>query len=396
MISDVPVGAFLSGGLDSSLLVAFMARASSQRVRTFTIVYREGDQRWERGASEGPYARLVAERFGTEHREIVVEPRVIDLLPKITWHLDEPVGDPAAISTYLISEAARRDVKVLLAGQGADEVFAGYHFYTAHRYSTMFGHLPRPIGSLTGNAIQAALGAASRVAPGSLAGRALAVRRFADMITRNAYLGPAARHAAYHAYFTSDAKARLYSREFSASLNGSRPADRYMRHFDEAASSATLNKLLYMDLRTHLPDLILNYSDKLGMAASVELRVPFLDNEVVDFAGGIPADWKLHGSTGKHILREAVRGIVPDEVLTRRKAPFGVPVRGWLRKDLVPLVDDLLSEESVRRRGLFNYDAVKQTIEMSRRSLGTSSHQMWTLLTLELWFRIFIDRTVSP
>lgn len=396
MVSDVPVGAFLSGGLDSSLLVALMARHSAQRVRTYTIAYRAQDQRWERGSGEAGYAQLVADRVGTAHREIVVEPNVIDLLPKVVWHLDEPVGDPAAVSTYLLSEAARSEVKVLIAGQGADEVFAGYHFYAAHRYSNAYAHLPRPLGSLLGRVGQQALAAASRLAPGSLPGRLLAVRRFADLITRNAYLPPGARHAAYHAYFTPDETARLYTPAFAAALQGRRGHDDYARLFDEPESRSTLNRLLYMDLRSHLPDLILNYGDKLGMAASVELRVPFLDHEIVDFAARVPAAWKLRGGTGKYILREAVRGLVPDEILRRRKAPFGVPVRGWLRHDLVPLVDELLSEESVTRRGLFHYPAVRDTIAKSRQSLGTSAHQMWSLLTLELWFRIFMDRTLTP
>jgi asparagine synthase (glutamine-hydrolysing) len=396
MISDVPVGAFLSGGLDSSLLVALMARATTRPIRTYTITYRNEDQRWERGQSEARYARLVAERFGTDHQEIVVNPTVLDLLPKIVWHLDEPVGDPAAVSTLLISQAARSEAKVLLAGQGADEVFAGYHFYQAHRYADRYARLTGPVGSPLGAAIQGALLAASRLAPGSLAGRTLAVRRFADMVTRHARLSPGARHAAYHAYFTPADKARLYSPAFAAAITGHDAADHYAQLFTEASGRSTLNRLLYMDLRSHLPDLILNYGDKLGMAASIELRVPFLDHELVDFAARVPAAWKLHGGTGKHILREAARGLVPDEILARRKAPFGVPVRGWLRRDLVPLVDELLSEQSVTERGLFNYPAVRDTIRLSRRSLGTSAHQMWTLLTLELWFRIFIDRTMTP
>jgi asparagine synthase (glutamine-hydrolysing) len=396
MVSDVPVGAFLSGGLDSSLLVGLMARETSRPVRTYTIAYRQEDQNWERGASESGYARLVAERFGTEHREIVVEPRVTDLLPKIVWHLDEPVGDPAAVSTFLISEAARTDVTVLLAGQGADEVFAGYHFYAAHVYADAWARLPHPVGVTLGEVAQWALLAASRVAPGALPGRLLAIRRFADLITRHAYRSPAARHAAYHAYQSPTGKAGLYTSDFAAALGGYDAEEAYRGRYDEPAARSILNRLLYMDLRTHLPDLILNYTDKLGMGASVEVRVPFLDEPLVQLASTLPSEWKLHGRTGKYILREAARGIVPDAILTRRKAPFGVPVRGWLRRDLVPLVDDLLSERQVKRRGLFNYPAVRETITRSRLSLGTSAHQMWALLMLELWFQVFIDRTITP
>ncbi|MGH7517722.1 MAG: asparagine synthase (glutamine-hydrolyzing) [Gemmatimonadales bacterium] len=391
MVSDVPVGAFLSGGLDSSALVAMMARATERPVSTYTIAYRRQDQRWERAASEAPYAKLVADAVGAEHHEIVVDPEVVSLLPVIARHLEEPVGDPAAVSTYLICRAARPELTVLLAGQGADEVLAGYHFYAAERLAASYGRLPRRLGAPLARGMQAALLGASRIAPAGLTGQVLAARRYADLVTRNAYLDPALRHAEFHAYFPPDARRRLFTAEFAGAVGDSPGVAHYRALFDGAAGQPVLHRQLLTDLRTHLPDLILNYSDKLSMAASIELRVPFLDNELVDFAGRLPPRLKLRGLTGKYLFRRAMEGILPEPILRRRKMPFGVPVRSWLRQELRPMVDDLLSDSVVRRRGYFDPAEVRRVVADSRAGLGASAHQVWALLMLELWHRTFID-----
>jgi asparagine synthase (glutamine-hydrolysing) len=396
MISDVPLGAFLSGGLDSSALVAMMARAHDQPVNTFTIVYRAQDQVWERTPSEAPYARQMADAVGARHREIVVEPDVVDLLPKIAWHLDEPIGDPAAVSTYLICTAARRELTVLLAGQGADELFAGYHFYSANHYSQLYGRVPRLVGSPVAGAASWLARAVSSSAPQMWRGRLLAAQRYGDLILDNAYRAPAERHAAFHAYFTRTEKDALYTSDFAAAVSPGSSMASYEHLFQDTADLADLNRQLSVDIRTHLPDLILNYTDKLGMAASTEVRVPFLDNEVVDFASRLPVELKLKGGTGKYVFRQAMEGIPPPPILTRRKAPFGVPVRSWLRRDLRPMIDELLSESAVRRRGYFNYPAVRGIVERGQQSLGKSAHQLWALLMFEIWHRVFIDRTITP
>jgi len=373
-----------------------MARATDKPVETYTIVYRQQDQKWERAGSEAPYARMVAQSVGASHHEIVVEPNIADLLPKIVWHLDEPIGDPASISTYLICKSAPDHLKVLLAGQGADEVLAGYHFYTAHRYSDWYCRIPPFIGKPLSHGMQALLLDLSRITPRDWPGRILAVRRYADLITRNAYLPPGLRHAAYHAYFTPEEKSHLYSAEFQQAIGISNGVLYYHRLFDSQVGQPMLNRYLFVDMRTHLPDLILNYTDKLGMAASVEVRVPFLDNELVDFVSCLPPHLKLNGSRGKYLFRQAMRGILPDSILKRRKVPFGVPMRGWLRRDLRPMIDNLLSESNIRRRGYFDYKGVQKVIRDSQDSLGTSSHQVWGLLMLELWHQVFIDRTITP
>lgn len=393
MVSDVPVGVFLSGGLDSSAIAAMMARVSNRPVESYTIVYRQQDQKWERAGTEAPYAELVARQIGANHHEILVEPDVVSLLPEIAWHLDEPIGDPAAISTYLICKEARRQLTVLLAGQGADEIMAGYHFYAAHQYADFYQHIPASIGRPLAYGLQAGLHGLSQIVPDSMSGRVLAVRRYADLITRHAYLSPGMRHTAFHTYFSPEAKQALYTPAFKQTLDQAHEYSYYQQLFESLHGTATLNKYLLMDMRTHLPDLILNYTDKLGMAASAEVRVPFLDDELVAFANRLPVDMKLHGTNGKYLFRRAMRGILPTTILRRRKVPFGVPIRGWLRQDLRPLIDTLLSERAVRQRGYFNYPVVKQIIDDSRRSLGTSAHQVWGLLMLELWHRVFIDRS---
>jgi asparagine synthase (glutamine-hydrolysing) len=391
MISDRPVGAFLSGGLDSSVLVALMARHSDHPVDAYTITYRAADQRWERMGSEAQYARLVAQSVGANHREILLEPDIAELLPRIAYHLDEPVGDPAAISTYLICAAAREHSTVLLAGQGADELFAGYHFYTAERMAEVYGRLPSPLGRPLASLGQALLLWASRMAPATMAGRLLAARRFGRQITVHAYDAPAARHAALRAYFDRDALLRLVGPDLRETALRDEAGLFYRTLYEQAPARSPLNRQIAVDMRTHLPDLILNYSDKLSMAASVELRVPFLDNEVVDFAGRLAAGQKLRGLEGKATLRDAVRPLLPPPILSRRKMPFGVPIRGWLRRDLAPMVDDLLSDAVVQRRGYFDPPAVRAVIRDSRESVGTSAHQVWALLMLELWHREFID-----
>ncbi|HEX2450381.1 MAG TPA: asparagine synthase (glutamine-hydrolyzing) [Gemmatimonadales bacterium] len=391
MVSDVPLGAFLSGGLDSSALVAMMARASDRPVTTYTIAYRQEDQRWERAASEAPYARLMAESVGAEHHEIVVDPEVVSLLPTIVRHLEEPVGDPAAISTYLICRAARPQLTVLLAGQGADEVLAGYHFYQAEQLAARYGRVPRALGQPVARIGQEALYQASRIAPGGWAGRVLGARRFADLIGRNAYLSPAERHAEFHAYFPRSGRRRLFTPEFAHAVGESPGQNHYLALFGRPTGQPVLNRQLYTDLGTHLPDLILNYSDKLSMAASVELRVPFLDNELVEFASRLPPGLKLRGGTGKYLFRRAMEPVLPPAILRRRKMPFGVPIRSWLRHELRPMVDELLAESVVRRRGYFEPAEVQRIVADSRESLGASAHQVWALLMLELWHRTFID-----
>ncbi|MFN8557635.1 MAG: asparagine synthase (glutamine-hydrolyzing) [Dehalococcoidia bacterium] len=389
-LSDVPVGAFLSGGLDSSAIVAAMTGAG-QALRTFTIAYRREDQSLEQVGDETGYARLVAERFGCEHTAITVRPEMTDLLPRLVWHMDEPLSDPAAIGTYIIAAAARPDVTVLLSGQGADELLAGYRTYSSHLLADRLGRLPVALrrGLLAGADIIPHLRPS---APGLSRGLMLAAHRYLANLARNGGLPAAERHAAYHTFMDGPERARLIAPAFAERLAGRDPLRWHRRYDRQFAGAHPLDRRLYVDLKTFLPERNLLYADKMGMAASAEIRVPFLDNELVDLAARMPASLKLRGLTGKYVLRAAMRDTLPHAVLHRRKAGFGAPIRRWLMDDLRPMLDDLLSDERVRRRGYFRPEEVRRLRRQAEHGLGNSAQQLWILLTLEIWHQVFFDQ----
>jgi asparagine synthase (glutamine-hydrolysing) len=396
LMSDVPVAAFLSGGLDSSAVVAAMAATSSDRVRTFTIAYSPDDGRWEQTPSEAPYARAVARQFGCDYQEIVPRADVCALLPKVVWHLDEPVAEPAAISTYLISAAAKPHATVLMSGQGADELMAGYRLYAFQRLAHAYGRVPR---GLRRRVLTPGLGAALAVGAavaGRRRGLLLAARRHALAIADGSDDSAWVRHIRFRSAFGGAELEALLTPAVREVLAESDPLEQHLAAFRRAERFDGLSQLLYADMRTELVDIILTYADKLGMAASTEVRVPFLDNELVDFALTIPSHMKLRGLTGKYLLKRALEGVLPDHVIWRRKAPFGAPVRAWLRRDLRPLLTELLSDDAVRRRGYFSVAAVHRILSDAEVGRGNSAHQLWVLLTVELWHRVFIDRSISP
>lgn len=390
LISDVPVGLSLSGGLDSSALLALMSREAGERVRTYTIAYRTGDAMLEQaGQLDAQTARSVAASFNADHHELVVAPDIIDLLPDVVVHMDEPVADPAALATLLISREASRDVKVLLSGQGADELFGGYRLYLAHQLAVSVGRWPIPADALLGYA-------AKRVARlptglfGVSKGRRLAVARYLRTIGQASVLEPGYAFIRMRGYYDEQAQMRLYSK---GTLNEMRTFDAESRHREHLANAprAGLNQLLYLDMKTFLPDLNLTYMDKMSSSASVEARVPFLDNEVAELAARIPERLKLRNGIGKYILREAMRGIVPDSVLRREKAGFSAPIRSWLRAELRPLVMDLLGEERVYRRGYFNPSVVNRMVLDNAGGKDDQPLRVWALLTFELWHQAFLD-----
>jgi asparagine synthase (glutamine-hydrolysing) len=395
LISDVPVGVFLSGGLDSTSILALSTKNNGSGRKAYTIAYRENDAELEQSADDAKYARKVAQRFHADYNEIEVAPDIVDLLPKVVWHLDNPVADPAAITTYLISMAARPDIKVLLSGQGADEVFAGYRLHMAHRLAENIARIPRAIRNGPGAAMVSLLLSLKGRVPGVRPGLLLAAHRFLEKILRNASVAPVERYILSRSYSTETDLRELYSPELRTELDSSTAAKEFREHFQNVEGQDFVNRMLYVDSKTFLPDLNLAYCDKLSSAASVEVRVPFLDNEVIDFMARVPPKLKLKGVTGKYILRQAMSGIVPDEVLRRRKAGFGAPIRKWLRHDLRPLVDDLLSNEVVRQRGLFDPVAVRKLVSDDRNGIRDNSYRIWALLTLETWQRTFLDKGLA-
>jgi asparagine synthase (glutamine-hydrolysing) len=383
MVSDVPIGAFLSAGLDSSSIVAAMAR--KQPVRTYTITFPEKYRVGETTIDDPAVARRLAHQLGCEHHEIVVEPDVVDLLPSLTWHMDEPTADPAIIAAYLVCREARKNATVLLSGVGGDEIFAGYRKHAAHAWAEEYRRAP----GLARFAAEQALLALPSLRGTRLKGSV----RLAKKMARSAALSPAEAFIRNCTYLDERQKTDLYVLE-SKRANPN-PASQHLAAFSKVRHADFLNQMLYLDTKIFMPTLNLTYNDKMSMASSVEVRVPFLDREFAEFvAWNVKPEWKLKGKwrpVTKHIFREAMRSMLPDEVLQQPKAGFAAPVDYWLAHDLRPMVDDLLSETQVRHRGLFRPEVVRDYIDEHRWGAEDWSMQIWQLLTLEIWMQLFVD-----
>jgi asparagine synthase (glutamine-hydrolysing) len=366
MVSDVPVGAFLSGGIDSSSVVAMMSQVSSTPVKTFSIGFPEQEY------SELENARVVAERFGTDHHELVVEPDVLDILEDLTWHLDEPFGDSSAIPTYLVSRLASEHVTVVLSGDGGDELFAGYDKYLVERRERHIERLPR--------SFRTTLGRVSRLMPAEMRGKNLlrhlslmGPRRYLDALTlfrieeMRFLLSP----AIYRLIESTDAIADIES-------------------VLDTPSPDWLSRLQSFDIKRYLPLDILTKVDRMSMAHSIEARVPLLDHKLAEFAATIPAEMRLKGPTTKYMFKRAMRSMLPAEIINRPKRGFAIPLGRWFRGQLRDFVRDLLLSDTCRRRGILDPAYVTQLLE--RHDAGRDLHlHLWTLVSFELWCRAFLD-----
>lgn len=395
LIADVPLGLFLSGGLDSTTLLAIMSQLTQTPVEAYTIAFKGEDARLEQSAGEDArYAALAADHFKAHLHRLEVSPDIATLLPRVIWHLDEPVADPAALNTLLISEAARSQVTVLLSGQGADEVFGGYRVHLVDRFQAQLQRIPawaRDRLIIPGmNVLPKMAGRVPFIHPGLL----LAFHRYFSRIISQVDLNPQELYLSNRSYYAQADLNTLYTASASAGMNGSDKDKKHRAYFQEAAPTHFTNQMLHVDLKTFLPELNLTYGDKLSMAASIETRVPFLDYELVEFMSRVPADLKIRGLTGKYILRKAVKDLVPRVIIQRRKAGFGAPIRKWLQTDLGEMMNDLLSVETLRQRELFVPDAIQTMIQQHRSGQMDYTYQLWSLLTLEVWLRIFIDQTI--
>jgi asparagine synthase (glutamine-hydrolysing) len=390
MVSDVPIGAFLSAGLDSSSIVAMMCRATKQRVRTYTITFPQKYRVGETTLDDPAVPARLARQLGCENQQIVVEPDVAELLPRLTWHMDEPAADPAIITAYLVCREARKQATVLLSGVGGDELFAGYRKHAAHRWARAYRTLPGILRSGIESGLNALPGLRGTAMKGSL--------RLAKKMARSASLEPEDRFIRNCTYLDAAQKMSLYTPVVQDQLRTSEPAVRHHSSFNTVRDADFLNQMLYLDTKIFMTSLNLNYNDKMSMASSVEVRVPFLDRELAEFAAcNIPPDLKLKGffrPTTKHILRSAMRDVLPTEVLRQPKAGFAAPVDYWLAHDLREMVDDLLSETNIRGRGLFRPEAVRRFVDEHRSGAEDWSMQIWQFLTLENWMRIFLDAGV--
>jgi asparagine synthase (glutamine-hydrolysing) len=391
MISDVPIGAFLSAGLDSSSIVAMMAEVSRQPVRTYTVTFPATYRVGENALDDPEVASRLARRLGCENHRIVVEPDVADLLPRLIWHMDEPTADPAIIPAYLICREARKQSTVLLSGVGGDELFAGYRKHSAHYWAEAYQRVPASARRL----IAETVAGLPNFRGTSVKGRVRLMKKMA----RSASLSPMDRFMMNCTYLDAEQKDSLYAPGFGQEIAGFDPAVRHRAGFAEVKHSDFLNQMLYLDTKIFMASLNLTYNDKMSMASSVEVRVPFLDRELAEFvAWNVPPRLKMKGflrPTSKYIFRQAMKDVLLREVLSQPKAGFAAPIDYWLANDLKEMTDDLLSESRIRDRALFRPETVRGFIDQHRRGTQDWSMQIWQFLTLELWMQTFLDGTAA-
>jgi asparagine synthase (glutamine-hydrolysing) len=387
MISDVPVGAFLSAGLDSSSIVAMMARSAKKPLRTYTVTFPDKYRRGENTLDDPAVPARLARQLGCENQQIVVEPDVASLLPKICWHMDEPTADPAIIAAYLVCREASRDVTVLLSGVGGDELFAGYRKHAAHYWAQAYGKIPASMRSIA----ESTINRIPNLRGSSLKGRL----RLAKKMLRSAALPARERFIGNCTYLDFGQRSSLYSRDMSIETADCEAGREHAAAFEKISHADFLNQMLYLDTKIFMTSLNLNYNDKMSMACSVEVRVPFLDHEFAEFvAWNVPPNLKLNGLFSpitKDIFRKAMSGILPGEVLGQPKAGFAAPTDYWLANDLKEMTDDLLAESNIKTRGLFRPESIQKLIREHRSGTQDWSMQIWQFLTLELWTQSYLD-----
>ncbi|MDZ5459407.1 asparagine synthase (glutamine-hydrolyzing) [Azohydromonas lata] len=375
MVSDVPIGAFLSGGVDSSAVVGFMAKHSEAPIRTYAIGFDGGEA--EQLYNELPYARQVSQLFKTEHHEIVVKPDVVGLLPRLLWHMDEPVADSAFVTTYLVSEFARRDVTVILSGVGGDELFGGYRRYLGEHYAAKFGRLPSWARDL--------MVRASQGLPVDRHSQLLNKLRLARGFLESASLSPDERYRRYLQVLGQDHVAELLK-------GAAAPTDALAAAFASAGDGDALNRMFAVDAETQLPDDLLMLTDKMSMAVSLECRVPLLDKALVEMAASIPQQHKVPGTQLKHLMKQALSDMLPREILYRAKRGFGTPMGAWLKHELAPVLARLLGADVVRARGLFEPRVVSRLVADHQANRMDGTDVLISLMNLEIWSRIYLDR----
>jgi asparagine synthase (glutamine-hydrolysing) len=375
LTSDVPLGAFLSGGVDSAAVVALMTKLLGGPVRTFSIGFAD-----EPSYNELPFARLVARRFGSEHHEFVVQPDTIELLPKLVWHYDQPFADSSALATYWVAQLARAHVKVVLTGDGGDELFAGYERFAAARLAEYYRRAPR--------FLQAAMGRFVRSWPESTAYNDLArrLKRFVG----SAALPLPERYLEWVGIFKPDVLRHLIADAVEID-----PLDHFRGYFTGRSDGDPVAELLGVNLSSYLPGDLLVKTDRMTMANSLEARCPFLDHCLLEYASGMPSALKLKGMTTKYVLKRALETILPSEIIWRKKHGFGVPIGRWFRAGLKDFLCDYLLSSTALGRGYFDEQALRRLVGAHMSGECDHGQRLWALLTLEIWHRQFIDGEVS-
>lgn len=382
IVSDVPVSSFLSGGLDSSL-ISVLAKRKTDSLSTFTIATNSKDKAVERMPDDERYAAQLARQFGFDHHEIEINSSIVDDLPKMVRTLDEPIGDPAALNTYLICQSARKlGVKVLLSGMGADEIFLGYRRQQATLIAAQYQKVPAIVRKATKAGVN--------LLPVKVGGRGIKPSRWLKRFVSFSDLPIEQAYRRSYSYYDDGEFDKLFLMPVQLEVEELNRQHHSIFYANDDIDIG--NRMCYTDIHLFMLGLNLTYTDRASMAASVEVRVPFIDREMVDFAMSIPGDLKFKKGQGKYILKKAAERTLPHNIIYRPKASFGAPIRSWISTDLRPLIDDLLSKESIQNRGIFNYEYVKRMIEQDRAGKADFAYQIYELITLELWFREFYDK----
>ena len=377
LVSDVPLGVFLSGGLDSSTIVALMSNLSSGPIKTFSIGFGEEAQSY----NELEYARRIAKHFGTDHHEYTLQPDIIDILPKLVWHLDEPFADSSMIPTYLVSKAAREHVTVALTGIGGDEIFGGYPRYLGARLGVGYEKMPEWIRVTIARAVS--------LLPESTQSRNLS--GWAKRFVRGGLLPDRERYLSWISFANEEVLRGLLTESLRQELE---TADIWAHHrfvYENNNAQDLMDKILYLDVKTYLADDLLMMGDKMSMANSLELRVPFCDHKLVEYAASVPSKIKYSGQNLKSLLKKSVKDLLPREIIQRKKQGFMVPVAQWFQKELKGFTLDLLSRENIRKRGFFEADYVHELLDQHFTGKQNLTDQIFALVTLEIWCRIYLD-----
>ena len=367
LMSEVPLGAFLSGGVDSSLVVGLMSQMMSRPVKTFSIGFEED---W---FNELPFARLVAKHFGTDHHELVVHPELVSILPELVWAYDEPFADSSMLPTYYVSKLAREQVKVVLTGDGGDEIFAGYSHY---RQEYVTDRIPFPLRLL--------LRWGGEIMPTGMRGKHRLKQMGKDYATRGIQARP---------LFSAASRSLLFQPDYFALVSHHEPHERERGEYHMAAHLDAVTRMQYVDTRVYLPDDILVKVDRASMFNSLETRAPLLDQYLVEYVSSLPARLRVGNGVLKSLLKQVAASIVPAEILARRKTGFSMPINKWLRGELRTYAYDVLTSASARQRGIFRPQFVEELLKA--QAYANHGEAIWALLCLELWFQIYIDQCSS-
>ncbi|MEZ4422411.1 MAG: asparagine synthase (glutamine-hydrolyzing) [Gemmatimonadota bacterium] len=376
LMADVPLGAFLSGGIDSAAITALMSELVDDQIKTFSVAFAE------REANELHYARLVAERFRTDHREIVLSPDEFwRSVPRMVWYEDEPMAHPSSVPLHHVAQLARERVKVVLTGEGSDETLAGYNRYRVTLFNLRAGQAWNRLPGFVRSGARGALGLLPEHS------------RWRRRLSRTFVALPADLDTIYldnFAVFGRTRQADLLAPDLRSRLAGIDPYAAYHRAMERCGSDDLLDRMLYADSSTYLHELLMK-QDQMSMGASIESRVPFLDHPLVEYAARLPRHLKLDGWTTKAVLRRAMKGVLPEEILTRKKMGFPVPVGRWLRGPYRSVVEEFVLSERALGRGLFRPDAVRSIVAEHDAGGGGHDERLWALVNLEIWQRLFLD-----